>query len=151
MEEIDLKCCWYLPYNNPNYIYTHTCISSPSWASLLCPHATPSRSSQRLAGLPGLYSNSPPAICFTRDSVYTPMLLSQFILPSPSPAVSTSLFSTSVSSILPSKQVHQYHFSRFHRNALIYFVFSFWLTSFCIIGSCYLTTTDSNPPLFMAE
>ena len=34
------------------------------------------------------------------------MLLSQFILPYPSPVVSTGLFSMSTSSFLPYKQVH---------------------------------------------
>ena len=34
------------------------------------------------------------------------MLLSQFILPYPSPVVSTGLFSMSASSFLPYKQVH---------------------------------------------
>ena len=39
------------------------------------------------------------------------MLLSQFIPPSPSPAVPTSLFSVSASLFLPCKQVYEYHFA----------------------------------------
>ena len=36
------------------------------------------------------------------------------------PTLSTSLFSMSVSPLLPCKQVHQYHLSRFHIYALAY-------------------------------
>ena len=71
------------------------------------------------AGFPVLYS-FPLAICFTHGSVYLSMLLSQFVPPFCSPAVSTSPFSTSVSLFLPYKQVHQYHFSRFHIHVLIH-------------------------------
>ena len=38
----------------------------------------------------------------------------KLIPPSPSPAVYISLFSTSMSPVLPCKWVHQYHLSRFH-------------------------------------
>ena len=48
------------------------------------------------AGLPVLYSSFPLVIYFTHRSLYMSMLLSQFVPPSPSPAVSTGLFSTSV-------------------------------------------------------
>ena len=48
------------------------------------------------------------------------MLLSQFVPPSPSPAVSTSPFSMSASLFLPYKQVHQYHSSTFHIYVLMY-------------------------------
>ena len=42
------------------------------------------------------------------------MLLSQIILPSPSPTVSARPFSMSASPFLLCKQVYQYYFSRFH-------------------------------------
>ena len=43
------------------------------------------------------------------------------ILPnSPSPSVYTSLFSLSAALLLPCRQIHQYHFSRFHTCALVY-------------------------------
>ena len=60
-----------------NYIYT--CISSPSWAFLLSPNP-PFRSSQgaRLGSL--LHSSFLLVVCFTHDSVYISMLLSQFVL-----------------------------------------------------------------------
>ena len=71
----------------------------------------PSRSSQcaRL-GFLCLYRSFPLIICFTHDSVYTSVLLSQCVPLSPSPAVSAFPFSTgSVRNI----------FSRFHTYALI--------------------------------
>ena len=67
-----------------------------------------------------LYSRFSLAIHFTHNSVCMPVLLSQFVPPSPSRAVSTCLFFTSVSLFLPQKQVHLGHFSRFHIYALIY-------------------------------
>ena len=47
------------------------------------------------------------------------MLLSQFIPPSPSPTVSISLFSMSVSPLPPCELVHWHHLSRFHMHALV--------------------------------
>ena len=58
------------------------------------------------AELPVLYANFSLAIYFTPGSVYVSMLLSQFIPPSPSPAMSTSPSSTSASLFWPWKQVH---------------------------------------------
>ena len=48
------------------------------------------------------------------------MLLSQFLPPSLSPTVFTSLFSISVFLFLPLTEVHQCYFSRFHTYVLIY-------------------------------
>ena len=64
-------------------------------------------------------------IHFIHISVYMSIPISQIIPPSPPhrgfpPLVSIRLFSTSVSQLLPCKQVHLYHFSRFHIHALIY-------------------------------
>ena len=47
----------------------------------------------------------------------------------PSPPVSISLFSMSVSLFLPCKQVHWHHFSRFHIHALIPSSFLFLIFS----------------------
>ena len=82
------------------------------------------------------------------------MLLSHIISPSSSPTVSKSLFFISVSPLLPCKQDHQYHFSRFHIYTLVYDIcFSLWLISLCIIGSrfTHLIRNDSNAFLFTAE
>jgi len=67
------------------------------------------------------------------------MLLSQFIPPSPSPAVPTNLFSTSASLFLPCKYVPQYHFPRFHIHAfnIWYFFLSDLLHSECIIDNLH--------------
>ena len=50
---------------------------------------------------PVSYSKSPLAIYFTYANVYVSMLLSQIIPPTLSPTVSKSLFSMSVSPLLP--------------------------------------------------
>ena len=50
-----------------------------------------------------LYSNFPLVIYFMHDRVYMSMLLSQFVLLSPFPIVSTCPLSTSVSPFLPCK------------------------------------------------
>ena len=72
--------------------------------------------------LPASYSKFPLAIYVTYGNVYVSMLLSPFIPPSPSHSHSTStnLFSMSASLLLPYKQVHLYHFSRFHVHTLTY-------------------------------
>ena len=61
---------------------------------------------------------------------------------------SKRLFYTSVSLLLSCIQGYRYHLSKFHIYELIYCigVFSFWLTSLCIIGSSsiHLIRTDSN-------
>ena len=59
------------------------------------------------------------------------MLLSQFVPPSLSTALSTSLLTVSTFLFLTCKYVHQKHFSRFHIYALIYgtFFFFFWFIS----------------------
>ena len=75
--------------------------------------------------------------------------------PPPSPTESKRLFYTSVSLLLSRIQGCRYHLSKFHIHALVYCidVFSFWLTSPCIIGSSliHLTRTDSNEVFLMAE
>ena len=67
------------------------CIYIPSLLSLpTTPYPTPlglHRAPGCQAGLPVLYSSFPLAVYFTHGSVYMPVLLSQFIPPSPSPAV----------------------------------------------------------------
>ena len=59
------------------------------------------------------HSKSPLAICFAQgnDACFHATLAT--LAPSPSPAVSKSLFSVSVSPSLPCRQEHQHHLSRF--------------------------------------
>ena len=61
-------------------------MSPPSCTSVLLPKPShPCRFHEHQAELPALCNNFPLAISFTHDKVCTSMLLSQFILPSPSP------------------------------------------------------------------
>ena len=107
---------WSLTYintNQSNYIYIPSLeppapLISPPWVV-----------TEGQAGLPVLQSSFPLLTCFTHDSLYMSMLLSQFVLPSP-PAVSTRPFSTFAFPFLLCKQVYHTIFSRFHKCALIY-------------------------------
>ena len=86
-----------------------SCLENPrdrgAWWAAVCGVA------QSRTRLKQLSSSSSSSICM-------PILVSQFILPCPT--IATHPFSTPVSLFLPSKYVHLYHFSRFHRYALTF-------------------------------
>ena len=72
------------------------------------------------AGLPVLCSSFQQVIYFTHDSVYTSVILCEFVLPFSSPdCVYQTCLYVSVS-ISFCKWLHQYYFSRFHIYMLIY-------------------------------
>ena len=129
---------------------------SPSWTLLPPPSPYhPSGSSQ-------CTSPKHPVSCielglasrFIHDILHVSMPFSQIFPPSPSPTKSIRLFYTSVSLLLSRTQGYCYRLSKFHICvSILYWCFSFWLTSLCIIGSSFihLIRTDSNVFFLMAE
>ena len=114
---IALQCCagfWHTTHEWVIILYIYVYIYPPSGASIPPPILPLQGITKHQAELPVSYSSFPLVIYFKYDRVYLSMILSQFILPSPSPAVSTCHFSTYVFPFLLCKWVHQYRFSKFH-------------------------------------
>ena len=89
-------------HHHESAIGIHT--SPPSWI-FLPRHPIHSRLSQSTkVKLPALYSQFSLTVYFTHGNGYVSMILSQFTSPSPSLTVSPSLFSMSVSPLLPCKE-----------------------------------------------
>ena len=151
---------------NQQWVY----MCSPSWTPIPPPSPShPSGSSQCTNPEHPVSCIEPrQVICFIYDNIHVSMLFSQIIPPSPSPTESKRLFYTSVSLLLSCIQGYCYHLSKFHIYtkfhiyiyvlvymcvSILYWCFSFWLTSLCIIGSSFkhLIRTDSNAFFLMAE
>ena len=137
-----------LPYINMNPPQEYT--SSPSWTPLLRPSPYhPSGSSQCTSPKHPVSCIEPGLVIhFLYDSIHVSMPFSQIIPPSPSPTESKRLFYTSVSLLLSHIQGYRYHLSKITYICvnILYWCFSFWLTSLCIISSSFvhLIRTDSN-------
>ena len=87
--------CWFLPCVNMNQSQGCICffpIKAPSQPIPPLYVVT-----EHQVEFPMIISNFPLAICFTNGNLYISLLLSQFIPPSPAPAMSISLFSMSES------------------------------------------------------
>ena len=131
-----------------------TLIPPPSEISLPSPSPPPVAEPQ--FEFPGSCSKSPLAICFTYGivnfyvtlslhlpfSLFSSHLVHTFLI-----YVSFSIPALKVNLSVPSLQIPYVCLS------IWYLYFSFWLTSFCIIGSrfVHLIRTDSNVFLFMPE
>ena len=72
---------WSLPYINASNNYIYIYISVPSWASHSHPILPIEVATEHQAGPPVLCISFPLVIYLTQDSVYTSVLLSQFVLP----------------------------------------------------------------------
>ena len=137
-------------YQHESTVYTH--MFPVSWSSLPPPiQSCTSRLSQSTGfELPVSYNIFPLYIYFTYSNVYVSVWFFQFVSPSSSPMMSSSLLSMSASPLLSCKLAHQYHLSKFQMYVLIYLFFIFWLTSLYIIDSRFIhfSETDSNAFLF---
>ena len=91
---------WFLPYNSIiSHKYTNVPILLEPPSHRLPHHIPPLYVvTEYWAELAALCNNFSLAIYFTYDNVYVSVLLSQFLPPSPSPTVSTSLSSMSLCS-----------------------------------------------------
>ena len=105
--------CWFLPYININQPQAYVCPLPLEPPTPLSCHRAPDLSSLR--HIVNFYQLS----SFTYGNIYAAVPLSQFLPPSPSLSVSTSLLSMSASPLMPCRQVYQSHLSKFPIYVLI--------------------------------
>ena len=156
---------WFLPYIDMNQQWVYMC--SPSWPSLPPPSSShPSGLSQcTIFECPVSCIKPGLAIYFTYDNIHVSMLFSQIIPPLHSPTESKSLFFASVSLLMSHRHLRDIDMpcclmviitiflNSIYMVNILYWLFSFWLISLCIIGSSFihLIRTDSNASFLMAE
>ena len=131
-------------------------IFPPSWTSLYLQPPTPSypsRLSQSPVRAPASCSKFPLAIYFTYDNIYVSMLVCQLAPSSPSPAVSTGLFS------IAALQIGSSDPSFFQARVLEWVAISFsrgssqprvWSQVFHIVGRCF-TVWATREVLYMCS
>ena len=97
-----LVLCRPLPCTSTNQPQAAVPVSPPSWNPshpILSPRLSQSTGLSALCHTTSVSYH----ICFTYGNAYVSMLLSQFVLSSPSPPASVSLFSMSASPLMPCK------------------------------------------------
>ena len=116
-----LQCCVCFCHNVTWISHKDTCVHSLcGLPPALYPFPSLCVVTEYWVELPALISNFPSTVCFIGGDVYVSVLLPWLVPPSPSPAVSASLFSVSPSVFPPCIQIHQCDSSRFHSYGLIY-------------------------------
>ena len=123
-------------------IIIHT--SLPSQASLLSPNPTPLGHHRASGWAPCVIQQLLTSyIFYTRQCIYVDATFSIRTTLSFPHCVHKAV-STSASPFLPCKQVHQYHFSRFHLYALVCNVRFFILTYFTLFNRLYIHSHHQN-------
>ena len=132
--------------------YGCTCVPTSQTTSHHLPH--PSGLSQH-AGFecPISCIKLGPVICFTYGNIHVSILFSQITPPSSSPPESKSLFCTSISLAILHIELFTIFLNSISIVNILYWCFSLWLTSFCVIGSSFihLIRNDSNAFFLIAE
>ena len=142
-----------LPYINMHPPRVYTC--SPSWTPLPPPSPYhPSGSSQCTSPKFPLSCIKPGlAIHFLYDIIHALMPFSQIIAPTPHRVQKTILYICVSFAVLYTGLLLPSFSIPYICVSILYWCFSFWLTSLCIIGSSFihLIRTDSNVFFLMAE
>ena len=123
--------CWFLLYNNMNKPQVHT-YPLPLEPPFHPPRSHPSRLSPSTKVSSLCYTGTFHSLSLSHVILRICLCDSQFVPPSPSPAGSTSPFSTFVSLFLPWNYFPQYHFSRFYIYVLIQNSYFLFLTHFTV-------------------
>ena len=115
-----IMLCWFLLYINMNqsYIYIHPLLlETPSQSP---PYPNPPGFDRAQDWAPNIKQQPPTSYLFNTWQWICFSAISQFVLLSLSSSVSTNLFSMFLFLLLPYKEDHHCHFSRFHVYALVY-------------------------------